>query len=296
MTSRTQAMPDTRTLIARGGILIVVTAAVLFSSLIIFVRQITGLNAIAITFYRFLFAFLLFCVLLVVDRSPLRFAEYRDSLPLLLLLGFVMPMCSMLYAFGIQRIPAAAAALLCNTSPIFVALFSPLVLKEARPRFTWISLALGVGGLVLVTGLLQTGVGQLDPLGVAAATGAGVFYTIPLFIGRKLKGRVSGQTQVWFGTGLGALIMLPFAASSLPGAVGQLPLLIPMGILSLGIPYLLIFLSLNHVRAQTASIGMLAEPVSGVLIGLFIFSEALSTAGFIGCGLILLAIILISVE
>jgi threonine/homoserine efflux transporter RhtA len=149
---------------------------------------------------------------------------------------------------------------------------------------------------VLVTGLLQTGVGRIDLLGAAAATGAGVFYTIPLFIGRKLKGRVSGRTQVWFGTGLGALIMLPFAASSVPTAVSQLPLLIPTGILSLGIPYLLIFLSLNHVSAQTASIGMLAEPVSGVMIGLLIFSEALSTAGLIGCGLILLAIILISVE
>ena len=89
----------------------------------------------------------------------------------------------------------------------------------------------------------------------------------PLFIGRKLKGRVSGRTQVWFGTGLGALIMLPFAASSVPTAVSQLPLLIPTGVLSLGIPYLLIFLSLNHVSAQTASIGMLAEPVSGVMIG-----------------------------
>lgn len=291
-----QVMPSVRMFIARGGILIVVTAAVLFSSLIVFVRQLTGLSAVAITFYRFLFAFLLFSIPLVFDRSPLRFTEYRDSLPLLFLLGFVMPTCSMLYAFGIQRIPAAAAALLCNTSPIFVALFSPLVLKEARPRFTWISLALGVIGLVLVTGLLQSGVGRIDLLGAAAATGAGVFYTIPLFIGRKLKGRVNGQTQVWFGTGLGALIVLPFAASSLPGAVGQLPSLIPMGILSLGIPYLLIFLSLKHVSAQTASIGMLAEPVSGVLIGLLIFSEPLSVAGFIGCGLILLAIILISVE
>lgn len=296
MAGKTRAIPAEHMIIARGGILIVVTAAVLFSSLIIFVRQLTGLSAVDITFYRFLFAFLLFCIPLLFDRSPLRFGEYRDSLPLLLLLGFVMPMCSVLYAYGIQHIPAAAAALLCNTSPIYVALFSPLILKESRPRYTWISLALGVIGLVLVTGLLQTGMGRLDVLGTAAATGAGVFYSIPLFIGRKLKGRVSGQTQAWFGTGMGALIMLPFAASSLPGAVGQLPLLIPMGILSLGASYLLIFLSLNHVRAQTASIGMLAEPVSGVLIGLLLFSEPLSTAGFIGCGLILLAIILISVE
>lgn len=296
MAGRTLAVSRVTPLLQRGGVLVVIAAAVLYSSLIIFVRNITDLNALSITFYRFAFAFLLMCATLFWDRSPLHWRQYQRHLPLLGVLGFVMILCAMGYAFAIQRIPVAAAALLVNTSPIYVAIFSPLVLKEARPRFTWVSLALGVVGLILVTGLLDVGIDQIDLLGIAAGTGAGFFYTIPLFIGRKLKGQVNGRTQTLFGTGLGMLIMLPFAASSLPVAVPQMGLLIPMGILSLGIPYLLIFISLKHVNTQTVSIGMLGEPMSGVLIGFLLFSEPLSLLGWIGCALILGAITLISVE
>ncbi|MFC1959784.1 DMT family transporter [Chloroflexota bacterium] len=297
MVGKTLTLSRATPLMQRGGILIVITAAVLFSSLIIFVRHITGLNALSITFYRFTFAFLLLCATLLWDRSPLlHWRDYKQYTPLLILLGLVMVFCAIFYAFAIRHIPAAAAALLVNTSPIFVAIFSPFVLKEVRPRFTWISLAVATVGLVLVTGLLEIGIDQIDLMGVVAAMGAGLLYTIPLFIGRKLKGQVNPRIQALFGMGMGALLLLPFAISTLPVAVPQMGLLIPMGILSLGIPYLLIFVSLNHVSAQTASVGMLGEPVSGVLIGFLIFGEALTVAGWIGCALILGAIALISVE
>ena len=64
--------------------------------------------------------------------------------------------------------------------------------------------------------------------------------------------------------------------------------------ISLGVPYLMVFRGLHLIRAQTASITALTEPVSGVLIGLLIFGEVLTPLGAGGVVLILAAIVLIA--
>ena len=280
------------------GVILVGLGAVGFSTGIIFMRNISGLGPTAITFYRYLVAFLFFCALLPRVREPLHVRRYRAQVPTLIGLGVSMGLTSVLYTYAIQHTTAATAVLLNNSAPLYVALLAPWLLKESRPRFTWISLGLAALGVALLTGLLEQPAAAAAPTdlsGPLAALGSGFVYALPLLIGRFLTGKVSSMTQIWWGSGVSALLLLPLGLGADPAVVVRnLPLLIPLGVLSLGVPYLMVFRGLHLIRAQTASITALTEPVSGVLIGLLIFGEVLTPLGAGGVVLILAAIVLIA--
>ena len=295
--SASTAAPSPRTATWQG-IGLVALGAFCFSTSIIFIRLISGMDALAITFYRSLFAFLFFCLTLLRFREPLNFSHYRAHLPILIGLGAAMGLTAALYTYAIQHTTAANAALLVNSAPLYVALLAPWLLKEARPPLTWPSLALAGVGIVLITGFSGEGGLRLDSLafgGILAGIVSGFTYAMPILIGRHLRGKVSGITQIVWGSGVAAVLLSPFALrADLGVALANLPLLIPLGIITMGLSYLLFFLGLQRISAQMTSITGLFEPVSGLLIGLLIFQEGLTPLGALGSLLVLAAITLIS--
>ena len=277
------------------GIALVFIGAFFFSTAILFTRLTEGLNVASIAFYRALSAFMFLSLLLVRFREPLHVRAYRGSLRLLLALGLIVSMTVSLYTYAIQHTTAANAALLVNSSPIYVALLAPLLLKEPRARYTWASLALAVLGIALVSNPAQLDLGSSSTLGILAGALSGFTYSFAMILSRQMRGQVSGLTQTMWSTGITALVLLPFAIQA-PGAVvvDNLPLLIPLGIFSLGLSYLCYFLGLQRVSAQVVSVVALFEPVSGALIGLLAFQEIPGPFGLLGGLLILASIYLIS--
>ncbi|MBN1965681.1 MAG: DMT family transporter, partial [Anaerolineae bacterium] len=236
------------------GVALVALAALCFSASIIFVRALPAFDAPTLTFYRALFAFLFFCLLTPFAarfREPLRVRAYHAHVPVLIGLGLVMAATATLYTYAIQHTTAANAALLVNSAPLYVALLAPWLLKEARPRYTWASLALAILGIVLIAGPGGLRLDAAELGGLAAGVLSGVGYAMPMLIGRHLGGRVSGLTQIWWGSGVAALVLLPFALRGDVGAaLANFPTLAALGVISMGLSYLLIFLGLRRVRAQ----------------------------------------------
>ncbi len=280
---------------AWAGIGMVVLGAFCFSLAVLFVRLVDGMDAMAISFYRSLSAFLFFSLLSLRFREPLHFARYRPALPHLIGLGLAMGLTMTLYTYAIQHTTAANAALLVNSAPIYVALLAPWLLKEARPRYTWISLALAIVGIVLITNPAALRLESASFAGIAAGAASGFTYALPMLIGRHLRSRVSSITQILWGSGIAALMLLPFAVrTGMAAALPNLPYLIPLGVISLGLSYLLYFLGLQRVSTQVVSVAALFEPVSGALIGLVVFHEYLTLPGVAGGLLVLVSIYLIS--
>jgi len=279
----------------RIGIVLVVIGAFCFSLAIPFTRWTDGLNTSTIAFFRALFGFLFLCSLVTVNREPVRLGSYRSSIRVLLALGGAVSVTVVLYTYAVQHTTAANAALLVNSAPVYVALLSPLVLREPRARFTWISLALALTGMVLMAGPARLNVRSDEVGGIAAGALSGLGYGVVMMISRSLRGKISGLTQNLWSNGTIVLVLLPFALRApADRVVENLPVLVPLGVFSLGMSYLLYFLGLQRISAQKVSIVSLAEPVFGVLMGLVFFAELPDALGWVGAGLILSSIVLIS--
>ena len=279
----------------RTGVLLVIVGAFCFSLAIPFTRWTDGLNTSTIAFFRALFGFLFLCTLITVNREPVQFAAYRGAMRTLLVLGVTVSATVLLYTYAVQHTTAANAALLVNSAPVYVALLSPVVLHESRSRYTWVSLALAFTGMVLMAGPTRLNVGSDEMGGIAAAALSGFTYGVVMIISRSLRGTISGLTQNLWSNGIIVLLLLPFAVQvPLDRVTVNLPVLIPLGVFSLGMSYLLYFLGLQRINAQLVSIVALAEPVFGVLMGLVFFAEFPGLLGGVGAALILTSIVLIS--
>ena len=288
-------MTDTQTPSEWKYIILVALGALSYSTVLIFTRQTEGLGSMSITFFRTFFAFLCFALLLLRFREPLRIREYRGSIPLLLALGVTVALTAALYVYAIQHTTAANAALLVNLAPVYIAFLAPWLLNERRPRHTFISLALVMVGVVLITDItrIKFNLGALD--GIFAGVISGLTYSLSFVISRRLRGRASGFTQTLWGTGVASILLLPFAVRLQPQVINaNLPVLVPLGILSLGLPAFLYYVALQKVKTQVVSVVALLEPVSGVFIGLLLYKEIPGLLGVIGILLILVGIYLIS--
>lgn len=277
------------------GIALIVIGAFCFSTAILFVRLIDGMGALSIAFFRALMAFSFFGTLTIRFHAPLRVQTYRPYIGRLLVLGLATSLTVSLYTYSIQHTTAATAALLVNSSPIYVALLAPLLIHEPRARYTGISLALAVIGMICMADPTRLRPEWDSVDGIAAAALSGFTYSFVIISGRALRGRVDGFTQTLWSTGVTMLVLLPWALqSSGPVVIDNLPYLIPLGIFSLGLSYLCYFQGLQWVSAQIVSVVALFEPVSGVMIGLLFFQEIPSLLGALGGVLILGSIYLIS--
>lgn len=275
----------------RAGVVLVLVGAFCFSLAIPFTRWTEGLNTGAIAFFRALFGFLFLGTLLSVNREPLRLAAYRPALPRLIALGFAVSVTAMLYTYAVQHTTAAIAALLVNSAPLYVAVLAPLLLREPRPRHTWSSLALAGVGMICIANPAHLNIRSDEMSGIVAAALSGLGYGTVMLISRSLRGRVTGLTQNLWSNGMIALVLLPWALrTSAPTVWDNLPVLIPLGVFSLGLSYLLYFLGLQRISAQRVSMVSLAEPVFGVLMGLIFFAEVPNALGWLGAALILTSI------
>ena len=276
---------------------LVALGAVCYSSVIIFTRRAEGMSALSVSFFRAFFAFVFTSLLMLFLRQPVRWRALKPYRKLLLLQSIFMSGAAILYVYSVQHTTAANAALLVNSAPIYVALFAPLILKEASPRYTRLSLVLIVVGVVLLTGVLDQDGGAVSWPGIIAGFFAGVNFGGVVLVSRAQHGQVPGLVQAWLGSGFTSLLLLPWGLAT-PGELfsSYLPALIGLGVLSYGLPSFLYFVSLNRLKAQVVSVVALLEPVAGALIGMLIYQEMFTLAALVGSLLVLVSIYLIAQE
>jgi drug/metabolite transporter (DMT)-like permease len=152
---------------------------------------------------------------------------------------------------------AANAIVLQYTAPIFVFLFSRLVLGEKISR---------VNGFALIAGMIGVGVISLDSAGepemagVALALVSGVLFAAYMINLRRTQ-QVSPIYLTWVNNAFCALALLFVVSSQLTLTLNQLVILAVMGAVQLGLPYFLFSKGLQSVPLLEASLIALVEPV-----------------------------------
>lgn len=173
------------------------------------------------------------------------------------------------YAMANKLTTAASTIFLFSTSPLYVLFLGPLFLKEPfRRRNLYYVLAFGLGlSLVFLDSQTVSSVTAPAPLkGNVLALLGGFFFAL-IVLGFRWMGSASetGETSATSALAAGNLIgfsvCLPFA---LPlGATTTLDwaLVTYLGVIQIGLAYLLLILALRRLSALEASLLILIEPV-----------------------------------
>lgn len=191
-----------------------------------------------------------------------------------------------LFVIANKLTTAANAILLQYTAPIYVALFSPWFLGERASRRDWLILLVILGGMVLFF------LDDLDPhayVGNLVALGSGVsFAWLTLFLRRQKDG--FPLPSLLLGNLLAGLIGLPFMFQSMPSTASWIGLLL-LGVVQLGLPYILYALALRQVTAVEGILIPMLEPVLNPVWVFLLMGEKPSSWAIVGGAIILGAVI-----
>ena len=190
-----------------------------------------------------------------------------------------------LFVLATKQTTAANAILLQYTAPVWVALLSPLFLRERTSGLDWIAVILTFGGMSLFF---------MDNVATTARTGdllailSGLFFALCIITLRKGRDGLAVQ-MVLYGNIVAAIIGLPFLIGHPLHTEDILPLL-ALGIGQLGLGYLLFARGIAYVTAVEGALIPVIEPILNPLWVALAIGEYPSRWGLIG-GLIVLAVI-----
>ena len=178
---------------------------------------------------------------------------------------------------------AANAIMLQFTSPIYVALLAPRVLKEPTRWWDWLTIGLGLSGMSLFF------LDQLSAQGMwgnVFASCSGIFLAW-LFIMMRHQKAAQPSHGVILGNVLTAVIGLPFMLQTLPSVESSLGL-IYLGVFQLALGYYLCSLAIVHLTAVESLLICMVEPILNPVWVFLIIGEAPQAFALAG-GLLVLA-------
>jgi drug/metabolite transporter (DMT)-like permease len=233
--------------IARGRLLIL-AAALLWSLAGVFIKFL-DVPPLTIVFYRSFFACLIF--------TPfLRRANLAMSSAVVLSV-FAYSAAITAFVSANKLTTAANAIVLQYTAPIFVFLFSRLVLGEKITRLNGVALAAGMLGVGVIS---VDSAGEPEMAGVSLALLSGLLFAIYMINLRRTHS-TDPVYLTWVNNAVCSLLLLLAVRSELMIAWNHLVLLAVMGAVQLGLPYYLFSKGLQTVSLQEASLIALIEPV-----------------------------------
>lgn len=229
--------------------------------------------------------FVISAVGLVVIRLVVERGHPLPSRPLLLrllglgALGYAVQ--SSFYFWGIDRIDVSLATVIFYSYPVMVTIAARVVFGDRLSRASLACLGVVVAGVVLTAG--QVGSGSV--WGVAAMLAAAAWYTGYILVSSRTiqsVGALTSLTIVMIGAAAVHLAALPLHRSAIPSDALGWWAAVGSAVVSTFIGMGFFFAGIARLNPATAAILSTTEPVVSVMVGVFVYSEALTTSRTIG--------------
>lgn len=182
---------------------------------------------------------------------------------------------------------AANAILLQYTAPIFVFLLGIPLVGERPGWADWAGLALTMAGV----GWIFAGAGEADSLGVMLGLASGLSFGMLILLQRRYRHKdpywVLGSNNA-----VVALLLLPWLGPEPNASEREVLLMVLMGVVQLGGPYLLFFMALQRVPAREAALITLLEPLLNPIWVALVVGELPSQSTKIGGAIVLAGVVL----
>lgn len=241
------------------GILLLIATAVMWSLGGVFVKSI-AINGMAIAGIRSLLAaavLLLFCRRKCFTFSPTQIAG-----------AFCYCGAVLFYVLANKKTTAANTILLQYTAPIYVAIFSRWFLGEKVSKLQYLAIFAAMCGIVL---FFRDDLTFANRLGNIFGIITGLSFGLMILLMRKQKTDLAIGSIV-LGNLITALIGVPFIFGSMPDATGWIYLVL-LGVVQLGIPYVLYAIAISHVTAIEGVMILTLEPILNPIWVLLVIGE-----------------------
>ena len=272
-----------------AGVLIVSTASILIRW-----AQAEGVPSIAIAAWRLTIAALVLVPLAAIHaRDELRTLSAAHW-KLALASGVFLALHFASWIVSLQYTSVASSVALVTTNPIWIALFSVLVLRERMPALRIAAVALALTGSAVIlwadTGAASAAASSPSYGNALALIGS---FTVCgyLLIGRRLRKSMSLLAYIGVVYGFAALCLIAAAAASGAALWGYSTVawacLIGMALGPQLAGHSAFNYALKHVTPTTIALAVLGEPVGSALLAWLLFDEAISAVKLGGMALLL---------
>lgn len=270
--------------------LMLIASMIIFGTIGIFRRWIPLASSVLALSRGLIGAVFLLAVIALRGKKP-ELSAIRKNLWKLLISGAFIGF-NWILLFEAYRFTSVATATLCYyLAPMFVLLASPFVLKEKLSGRKLLCLLAALGGMVLVSGVLQAGFRLSELKGVLFGLGAAALYASVVLLNQKLTD-ISAYDKTAVQLGAAALVILPYTLLTESLAPGDftwpvIGLLLLVGIVHTGLAYTLYFGSMEALPAHSIAIFSYIDPIVAVLLSALLLKEPMTPAGWLGALLIL---------
>ncbi len=254
--------------------------------------------------------------LATLGLAPLALSRYRSELRrltrrewfLALLSGIFLAFHFAFWITSLQYTSVASSVVLVTTTPLWVALLAPLVLRERIGTAAYIGLALALTGGTVV-GLSDACIWQASALSCPNAKNffigtafLGDFLALAgawmaagyMLVGRSLRAKIDLIPYIFVVYGMAAVVLIAIMFGMGESPLGFTPITYLWLVLLALIPQLLghsIFnWSLRYIPVSLVSVTLLGEPVGSTVLAYFILQEQPGMVKIIGAILILAGI------
>lgn len=289
------------------GILTVSTAS-------IFIRFAQGgAPSIVIAAVRLLTATILITPIAFLQYKKKLFNISKEELGFLILSGLFLSIHFAAWITSLEYTSIASSVVLVTTTPLWVALFSPILLKEKNNATIWIGLFLALVGSSLVALSNQCSFSyanliQCESVGLSfdRNTLSGNFLALLgawmaagyMMVGRKVRSTLPLIKYIFFVYLFSAIFLLFFvliSGESLVGYSNQAYLwMLLLGLIPQLLGHSIFNWALGHLPAAFVSIALIGEPIGTILLALIFLQESPKNLEYFGGLLILIGIFLVS--
>lgn len=275
----------------RQGVVLVITAAFLWSIAGVFTRQLESARSFEVTFWRSLFAAIFVACVLLYQQREQAFARLRDVGGWGWLSGLMWGVMFSCFMLALMMTTVANTLIVVSTSPLFTAFIAWLVLGQRIPSRTWFAIVAALVGIIWMFAGSMAQVEGTHIIGMTIALGTAISASVNYVIIQKVGERLDMMPAVMLGGIISALMMLPM---SLPfqASLHDLTILALLGVFQLATPGLLVVMASKVLSASEIALLALLEVLLGPIWAWLGAGEVPAQSTLMGGAVVLAALIL----
>jgi len=271
------------------------------SSASIFIRmaQADRVPSIVIAAYRMTVATLILSPAAIRQQSWRTYAKLElRSVGLTVLSGVLLGLHFATWITSLEHTSVVSSVVLVTTTPLWIALASPLVLGERTPARAWLGIAVAVAGGIIIglSGQANSTANSVWGNGLAL-TGA-VMAAGYLLIGRDARDKLDLISYLWVVYGVAAVLLIGWSI------LGRMPFigysssayiwLVLLGIVPQLIGHSVANYVVRYRSASFVAVSTLGEPIGSAALAAIFLSELPSSIQLLGSALVLAGILIVS--